>query len=99
MAKTHAEIPVTLTAWLRVEDGNVTGIDLRLDDVELNEDDLRHGVTGFWHVRPGDPDSPIPDLTVDETHEVFNALPPRRDWKIRRVEDSDGRVYLDGEVE
>lgn len=96
MARTRAEIPVSLTAWLRVEDGNVTGIDLRLDDVRLDDDDLAAGVVGFWQVNPDDDDSLIPDLTADETRDIFDALPPRRDWKISRVEDSDGHVYMDG---
>lgn len=90
----HFEIPVKLEAWLRVEDGNVTGVDLCLDTVELDREGIAAGRNAFEYVDPSDADSLIPDITAEKADEVFEALPSRRDWAVTRVETSDGAIWM-----
>ena len=86
----HVEIPVRLDAWLSVEDGNVTGIDLCLDTIELDHDS--NGRTAF---ECGFDDGEAVDLTADKAGAIFDDLPRRHLWDVTRVESSDGTVYLD----
>lgn len=85
----------TLDVWIRVEDGQLTEIELIPESLALDN------YPGFAFARDSVTRGDGPDLTTEEADAVWEQLTggrgfvPKDNWGVRKIEDSDGRLYCE----